>query len=138
MTIREIARLIGAAVEGDGDREIFRVAKIDVAGDGDMTFLANPKYARFLAGTQAAAVIVGRKTAVEGRPDGAPPLSLLRVDDPYVAFVRVLALFHPPFPRSPKGFIRPPLLHRQPCWDRTSVWAPVRSSANGAGSATAR
>ena len=103
MTIREIARLIGAAVEGDGDREIFRVAKIDVAGDGDMTFLANPKYARFLAGTQAAAVIVGRKTAVEGRPDGAPPLSLLRVDDPYVAFVRVLALFHPPLPPVSEG-----------------------------------
>jgi UDP-3-O-[3-hydroxymyristoyl] glucosamine N-acyltransferase len=103
VTIREIARLIGAVVEGGGDPEIVRVAKIDEAGDGDMTFLANPKYARFLASTRAAAVIVGRKTVVEGRPAGATPLSLLRVDDPYVAFVKVLALFHPPHPPVSEG-----------------------------------
>lgn len=103
MTIREIARLIGAAVEGDGDREIVRVAKIDEAGEGDVTFLANPKYSRFLASTCAAAVLVGRKTVVESRPADATPLTLLRVDDPYVAFVRVLALFHPPRPPVSEG-----------------------------------
>jgi UDP-3-O-[3-hydroxymyristoyl] glucosamine N-acyltransferase len=103
VTIREIARLIGAAVEGNGDLEIVRVAKIEEAGDGDMTFLANTRYARFLAGTRAAAVIVGRKTVVEGRPADATPLTLLRSDDPYVAFVKVLAMFHPPRPPVPEG-----------------------------------
>jgi UDP-3-O-[3-hydroxymyristoyl] glucosamine N-acyltransferase len=103
MTINEIAALLGAIVEGDGTVEIRRVAKIEEAGTGDLTFLANPKYARYLGLTRASAVIVGKSVTVEDRPADAPPLTLVKVDDPYVGFVRVLARFNPPQPPIPPG-----------------------------------
>ncbi len=49
MKISEIARLLSATVEGNPELEIRRVAKIEDAGEGDLSFLSNPKYARFLA-----------------------------------------------------------------------------------------
>lgn len=103
MKISEIARLLTATVEGDSALEIHRVAKIEEAGEGDLTFLANPKYARYLALTRASAVIVGKTVTAEGRPPEAPPLTLLHVDDPYVGFVRMLAHFNPLQPPLPPG-----------------------------------
>ena len=48
MKLRDIAHMLHAEVEGDGGIDIRRVAKIEEAGEGDITFVANPKYARFL------------------------------------------------------------------------------------------
>jgi UDP-3-O-[3-hydroxymyristoyl] glucosamine N-acyltransferase len=103
MILRDIAQFLGATLEGNPDQEILRVAKIEEAGEGALTFLANPKYARFLASTRASAVIVGPAIKVEDRPADLPPLALVRVPDPYVGFVRVLAKFHPPRPPLPPG-----------------------------------
>jgi UDP-3-O-[3-hydroxymyristoyl] glucosamine N-acyltransferase len=98
MTLHEIASLIHGDVEGDGTVEIRRVAKIEEAGPGDITFLANPKYSRFLSSTKATAVIVGRALSPgEGWP------FLVRVDDPYLGFLKVLVKFNPPQPLLPPG-----------------------------------
>ena len=88
MKLRELAGLLGCRLEGDGEIEIVRVAAIHDAGPGDVTFLANPKYADALASTRADAVIA--------RPDvpAAKP-AMLRTDDPYLAFARAVGLFAP-------------------------------------------
>lgn len=99
MKLRDIARLLNAETEGDGALEIHRVAKIEEAGDGDITFLANPKYAKHLASTRASAVIVGRELLPS--ESGAP--ALLRVDDPYLAFLHVLQMLDPPKDPLPPG-----------------------------------
>ncbi len=102
MKLRDIATLLKAELVGDADREIVRVAKIEEAGEGDLTFLANPKYARFLGDTRASAVIVGRSVALPaGRPAGE--IALLRVDDPYASFVHAVVAFHPPGSPVPPG-----------------------------------
>jgi UDP-3-O-[3-hydroxymyristoyl] glucosamine N-acyltransferase len=134
MKISEIARLLTATVEGDPDHEIRRVAKIEDAGEGDLTFLANPKYARYLALTRASAVIVGKSVKAEDRPPDAPPLTLLHVDDPYVGFVRVLALYNPPQPPLPQG-IHPSAVIASSA--RTSASGRMPSSASGPGWAAA-
>jgi UDP-3-O-[3-hydroxymyristoyl] glucosamine N-acyltransferase len=103
MKLREIAQFLGAALEGNPDQEILRVAKIEEAEAGSLSFLANPKYTRFLASTHASAVIVGPAVKVEDRPADLPPLALVRVPDPYVGFVRILAKFHPPQPPVSAG-----------------------------------
>ena len=103
MKLRDIAQFLGATIDGNPELEILRVAKIEEAGEGAVTFLANPKYARYLAATRASAVIVGPTVTVEARPAELPPLALLRVADPYVGFVRVLARLHPPQPPLPPG-----------------------------------
>jgi len=98
VTLRDIAALINARIDADvsdGGLEIRRVAKIEEAGEGDITFLANPKYIRFLATTNASAVIVGNALKDIPPREGRGPV-FLRVQDPYLSFVRVLAAFHPP------------------------------------------
>ena len=45
MTLGDLAAALGCPVEGDGSLNIRRVAKIEQAGPGDLTFLANMKYA---------------------------------------------------------------------------------------------
>ncbi len=99
MKLRDIARLLHADVDGDDNREIARVAKIEEAGERDITFLANPKYEKFLATTRASAVILGKTTrAPEGRK-----FTLLRVEDPYLSFLTVLQTLDPPPDPVPPG-----------------------------------
>lgn len=105
MKLRDIAALVDADVEGDGTLEIRGVAKIEEAGEGDITFLANPKYGRFLESTGASAVIVSRNLEPEPRDARGGPRrrSYLRVDDPYLAFLKVLQTMHPPAEILPPG-----------------------------------
>ena len=77
-----------ALLEGDPDVEITGLAKIEEAGPGELTFLANPKYEKFLADTKASAVLVSKNQSAEG-------FTVIRVDDPYRAFAQLLALFYP-------------------------------------------
>ncbi len=99
MKLREVAALLNGEVEGDGDCEIRRVAKIEEAGDGDISFLANPKYQKFLETTRASAVIVAKDLQVSA----GPKLALLRVNDPYVSFLKILQHFNPPVDPLPPG-----------------------------------
>ncbi len=94
MTIREIAEWLQGEPVGPAaslDTAIDRVAKIEEAAPGSLTFLANPKYQKFLGATQASAVLVSR---TQDLPAGASAV-FLRVDDPYLAFLRVLRRLTP-------------------------------------------
>ena len=86
MKLHTIAERLGCALEGDGTVEIARVAAIEDAGPGDLTFFANPKYAAELRSTRASAVILGERAE-------AAPCAMLRTREPYVAFARAVALF---------------------------------------------
>ncbi len=86
-TLKELAEFIGGTVVGDGEVEIHRVASIDNAKPGEITFLANPKYLPLLQSTQASAVMV--KPGVE-----APGVALLVCPNPYLAFAKVLTALH--------------------------------------------
>jgi len=109
MRLGDIAVLIGAGVgETEGEREIRRVAKIEEATAGDITFIANPKYLKFLPSTRASAVIVGRDVASDAAPAG--PI-LLQVDDPYGAFLRVLATLEPGPDPVPAGIHPSAVVH---------------------------
>ncbi|OEU49323.1 MAG: UDP-3-O-(3-hydroxymyristoyl)glucosamine N-acyltransferase [Desulfuromonadales bacterium C00003096] len=86
-TLKELAELIGGTVVGDGDVAIHRVAGIDSAKAGEITFLANPKYLPLLQSTQASAVMV--MPGVD-----APGVPLLVCPNPYLAFAKVLTALH--------------------------------------------
>ena len=73
------------------------VAPLQTAGPGDVSFLDNRKYAAALAGTRAGAVIVHQDMA-----DRVPPTAIaIAAAEPYVAWARVAALFHPMPPVQP-------------------------------------
>lgn len=87
-TLSEIAVFLGGRISGDGGILIERIRGIDDAGEGDLTFVANPKYQKKMETTQASAILVASETACTGK-------NLLIVEEPYIALGRLLALFHP-------------------------------------------
>src|SRR5438067_2173512 len=90
MKLEQIASALGARLEnGSPDTEITGVAGIEEAGPGQITFVANPKYAPAARSTRAAAVIVS-----ENFP--AIPGPMLRSRNPYLCFARCLEMFHQP------------------------------------------
>ena len=107
--LRDLAERLDCRLEGDGDVEIRRVAGIQDAEPGDVTFLANPKYEKALRTTRASAVILK-----EDAP--AAPCAMLRARDPYLAFARAVGLL-------PRSGVRRPVCT---AWRR---WPPTRSSA---------
>lgn len=94
MKLRDLAERLACRLEGDGDVEIVRIAGIQHAEPGDLTFLANPKYESAVAHTRASAVLLR---------DGAPPApcAMLRTPDPYLAFARAVGLFAPAWRPAP-------------------------------------
>ena len=92
MTLGELARRLDCPVEGDTAIEIRRVAKIEDAGPGDVTFLANPKYAAKLATTRASAVILnGEELPARKAYRGA----VIRSTSPYLTFAKAAQVLAP-------------------------------------------
>jgi UDP-3-O-[3-hydroxymyristoyl] glucosamine N-acyltransferase len=90
MKLNELAERLGATLTGgDGQAEITGVSGIEDAGPGEVTFVANPKYAALARTTRAAAVIVEPGFA-------ETPVPTLRVDNPYLAFARAIECFYQP------------------------------------------
>ena len=89
MTLHELAERIGARLEGDADVVVTRVAGIETAGPGDVTFLASAAYATKVAETRASAIILGAH-------GGPAPCAVLRAADPYLAFARAASALAPP------------------------------------------
>ena len=88
MKLSEVAKQLGAQLEpADADVEITGVAGIEEAGAGQLTFVANPKYAAAARITKAAAVIVAPEFHALATPT-------LRCSDPYLAFARSIEFFY--------------------------------------------
>src|SRR5262249_53197861 len=104
LKLQEIAQRLDCRLDGDGDVEIVRVAGIQHAQPGDLTFVANSKYLPQLASTRASAVILGGSNG-----PGPARCPVLRPDDPYSAFARAVSLFAPacapPVGIDPRAFV---------------------------------
>jgi UDP-3-O-[3-hydroxymyristoyl] glucosamine N-acyltransferase len=89
MKLADLAQRLGATLVGDPSLRITGVAAIDTASPGDLTFVANPKYASQARTTKASAVLV--------EPIFSQiPAATLRIDNPYLAFARAIELFYQP------------------------------------------
>jgi UDP-3-O-[3-hydroxymyristoyl] glucosamine N-acyltransferase len=92
-TLIELAQHVAGHVIGDGTVIISKVAPIDEAVRGDITFLSHPRYQRFLPDCRASAVIVGPGVVDASR--SVATLNFLEAADPYVAFAKIFSLFFP-------------------------------------------
>jgi UDP-3-O-[3-hydroxymyristoyl] glucosamine N-acyltransferase len=106
VTAQKIADLIGGRVEGTPGAVITHLAKIEDAGPGSITFLANPKYTHYLYETKASAVVVNEDFKPEKKVDA----TLIRVNDAYKAFSDILEFFHQDFPQK-TGIESPSFIH---------------------------
>jgi UDP-3-O-[3-hydroxymyristoyl] glucosamine N-acyltransferase len=99
MKLREIAGRLNCELYGDGEIEITGVAGMEHAAAGELTFLANPKYAHKLKHTRAGAILL---SPAERDVSGPPGLARLVSGNPYLDFARALELFYRP-PRPAPG-----------------------------------
>ncbi len=86
VTLGQLAELLGAELHGDASVEVSRIANLESAKAGEISFLSDGKYQVFLAKSQASAVLV---TAADL---AVCPTNALVVKDPYVGFARVAQL----------------------------------------------
>src|ERR687890_242351 len=68
LKLRDIAAKLQCRLDGDGDLEITRIAGIEEAQPGDLTFFANPKYTAKVRETRASAVIMAEQADVTTSP----------------------------------------------------------------------
>lgn len=89
-TAQQIATLIQGKIEGNPDAIINTVAKIEEAGIGALSFVANPKYEEFLYNSKASIIIINESLELES------PVSptLIRVKDAYSSFALLLEKYN--------------------------------------------
>jgi UDP-3-O-[3-hydroxymyristoyl] glucosamine N-acyltransferase len=85
----QIAELIQGRIEGDPNILVSSFGKIEEAGAGQLTFLANPKYEDFLYQTKASLVIVNNSLELKN----SVASTLIRVNDAYSAFAILLLVY---------------------------------------------
>ncbi|WP_322846069.1 UDP-3-O-(3-hydroxymyristoyl)glucosamine N-acyltransferase [Pseudomonas sp. B33.4] len=92
----QLAEFLGATLLGDPETQITGLATLQEAGPAQLSFLANPQYRKYLAGSQAAALLL-KEADAEGFAGNA-----LVVPDPYLAYARISHLFDPK-PKATSG-----------------------------------
>lgn len=102
-TAAQIAMLIQGKIEGDANAAVHSFGKIEEAGAGQLTFLANPKYEDFIYNTQASVVIINAAQQLR-EPVGA---TLIRVADAYSAFAILLSKYQEMMTQQLSGIQEP-------------------------------
>jgi len=106
-TAKDIASLIGGTIDGNPEAKVNKLAKIEDGEPQALSFLANPKYTQYIYSTKSTIVIVKSDFA----PEMPVEATLLRVDDPYSAFAKLLEFYNNMQKEktgvSPSAFISP-------------------------------
>src|SRR5262245_10605629 len=90
MKIKELAARLNCEFVGDQETSITSVAPIENAQPGDITFLSNRKYRRYLVTTGASAIILeNAEDAPEGKAAIISPA-------PYLTFAEAMNMLYPP------------------------------------------
>ena len=85
----QIAALINGKTEGNANISVTSFGKIEEAEDGQLAFLANPKYEEYLYSTKASVIIINEALELK-QPVTA---TLIRVPDAYTAFAKLLSTY---------------------------------------------
>ncbi|MGB0360643.1 MAG: UDP-3-O-(3-hydroxymyristoyl)glucosamine N-acyltransferase [Endozoicomonas sp.] len=86
-SLADLAEHCGAKVRGDRDKTISGLNTLQDALSHELSFLANPAYAKYLETTEAGAVIISPKVTEQYTGDA------LILDNPYLAYARLSSLF---------------------------------------------
>lgn len=102
-TAAQIAALIQGTVDGNPDTSVNSFGKIEAANEGQLSFLANPKYEAYIYQTKASIVIVQS----DFKPSQPVSSCLIRVQDPYSAFATLLRTYEQMQAAQLKGIEQP-------------------------------
>ncbi|HEU4470261.1 MAG TPA: UDP-3-O-(3-hydroxymyristoyl)glucosamine N-acyltransferase [Flavisolibacter sp.] len=102
-TAAQISILVNGKIEGNADAAVTSFGKIEEAEQGQLTFLANPKYEDFLYTTKASIAIINE--SYELRQPVHP--TLIRVADAYSAFAQLLSKYQEMATQQMRGIQQP-------------------------------
>lgn len=88
-TAEQIAGILDGEVVGNSNAEVYKLSKIEEGSEGSLTFLANPKYLPYIYSTQATITIVNTTFV----PDGELATTLIKVEDAYLSFTKLLEFY---------------------------------------------
>ena len=86
-SLKELAEYLGGELKGDGSVRVSGVAGLDEAQAGQISFLANPKYAAKVATTAAGAVLLPPGADCHGK-------NAIILANPYLGFAKLVTLFY--------------------------------------------
>ncbi len=109
-TLGRLAELLGCELAGDADVVITGVSTIEKAGPGEITFLANLKYAPKVKACRAAAIIASERLR-------ETTAATLISNNPYHDFARALALYYQPGKPAPG-------IHATACIAESATFGP--------------
>ncbi|GDX43695.1 MAG: UDP-3-O-(3-hydroxymyristoyl)glucosamine N-acyltransferase [Bacteroidota bacterium] len=106
-TALQIATHISGTIEGDETTSVNGFSKIEEGKEGDISFLANPKYEDHLYATKASIVVVSN--VLELRQTVKP--TLIRVSDPYASFAKLMRYYQNLLSTNLVGIEQPSFVH---------------------------
>ena len=105
-TAKTIADFLQGELVGNPDIVVSDVSKIEEGKAGTLSFLANPKYEKYLYTTQASVVLINRDFPINGK---VYP-TIIKVTDAYKAFASLMELYANALPRK-SGMEQPCFIH---------------------------
>jgi UDP-3-O-[3-hydroxymyristoyl] glucosamine N-acyltransferase len=106
-SVEQIATILSGTVEGDAELMVNNFGKIQTAGKGELSFLANDKYEQYLYTSNATAIIVSNDLVL------TKPIktALIRVSDPYASFSTLLEFYEKALQSQKTGIEEPSFIH---------------------------
>ncbi|MBU1913517.1 MAG: UDP-3-O-(3-hydroxymyristoyl)glucosamine N-acyltransferase [Candidatus Omnitrophica bacterium] len=95
-TLKEVASLINGEIVGDENIIVTGICGIKEAKEGDLTFVANSRYLPLMGHTRASAIITSRDVKTASK-------TIIRTENPSLAFAKMVSLLAPNEVRRPKG-----------------------------------
>ena len=102
-TAEQIAGVLGGEVVGNPNAEVYKLSKIEEGSQGSISFLANPKYLPYIYSTQATITIVNNTFI----PEGELKTTLIKVEDAYLSFTKLLEFYDQATKGHKKGIEQP-------------------------------
>lgn len=91
-----IAEFLKGSVDGNPEATVNDISKIEEGKPGTLSFLANPKYEKYIYNTQSSIVIVN----ADFKPQKGISATLVRVENAYESFAALLRLYEQSKPRK--------------------------------------
>lgn len=88
-TAEQIAGVLGGEVVGNPQAEVYKLSKIEEGSEGSISFLSNPKYFPYVYSTLATITIVNNSFF----PEGPVNTTLIKVEDAYLSFTKLLEFY---------------------------------------------
>lgn len=102
-TAEQIAKILEGEIVGNPNAEVWTLSKIEEGTTGCIAFLANPKYESYIYTTQASITLVNRSFV----PESEISTTLIKVDDAYLSFTKLLTFYDQAKKASKVGIEQP-------------------------------